>query len=1085
MRKTFLSALLLIGVCGTLQADPRHSFAWQFEGFSTVGGIHEPAPSPEEVARGLTHENLSIRRIAAAKLGELDADGVRKILSAVVSALKDPHDAVSVPAAFALVQAGAKSTDLVPVLRRGLEDPYVGYRYTSAILLNTAEPSALQEILQLQIAYLKDARPEARRTAVEVLGEIGGSTKEVQAALIATINDPDDGIRRAAVSALRKDLTRPKDVVSALVGATKDRNDYVRGEAAAALASHAATAHEVAPIVLAWLNDPNQTSNGLDTVSLVAMLGQKEPDVIPALREMLKSPHEIVRLRVVETLGRMQTTAKATTPSLVPLLKDSSPAMRETAARALGQIETKPADGTVPALVAALHDQEPRVRASVLKSLNYVGGISAEVIPSLKNLLLDSNDDVRRAAVWALPEASLVETLQDKDVRVRRAALLAISASWRITDSRDLALEVNKLVKDDDAEVRRVAVAMFIAIDRSRPMGHLSTEDQTRHDNSGKAEAAAVLHLATALSDSDPLVRAATARKLGSFDPIPKAAIAALIEALKDSGPDVRAAARQALAEVGPAAKQALPLLLISLKDEDASVRCSAAYALGRIGDSDDVVSALLQALYDPESNVRDAAASALCDVREPAATKAASGLLTFARDICPSLFESASHLWIDLGKRHKFVVPGLVEALKKPDRKIRESIAWILGEIGLDAAGASSALVGLLQDFESNHHTVPEAAAAALEKIGPRAKDVVPALVATLVQQQWEGSGFQVLQDIGPAAAPELAKCLQHPDGRYRRAAAWALGKLGHDSVGAVPQLVAALDEQSKEVRAMIADALGQIGPDAKAAIPALERELKGLSGSVRGAAAKALGEIAREDSLPTLIDLALHDRDDGVRGVASEALGMLGSVAIPAVPKLSTALRDSDDDVRESAAMALAAIGPDAADAEPTLVAALRDKNEDVRVQVATALGAIGPRVGQAVPPLIELLDDKTPRVRAAAIGALSAIGPKSIAALPKLVEAIKDDDSQVISSAVGAFERLGPAAKQAIPALIELLRGPEGVRASAAQALGGIGPDAKEAVPALSEALKSKDSEFRSAAASALRRIDPMSAKAAGLP
>ena len=61
--------------------------------------------------------------------------------------------------------------------------------------------------------------------------------------------------------------------------------------------------------------------------------------------------------------------------------------------------------------------------------------------------------------------------------------------------------------------------------------------------------------------------------------------------------------------------------------------------------------------------------------------------------------------------------------------------------------------------------------------------------------------------------------------------------------------------------------------------------------------------------------------------------------------------------------------------------------------------------------------------------------------------------------------------------MPALITALGdADEGVRRSAAEALGRIGPAAAEAVPALITALGDADAEVRRSAAEALGRIGP---------
>ncbi len=66
------------------------------------------------------------------------------------------------------------------------------------------------------------------------------------------------------------------------------------------------------------------------------------------------------------------------------------------------------------------------------------------------------------------------------------------------------------------------------------------------------------------------------------------------------------------------------------------------------------------------------------------------------------------------------------------------------------------------------------------------------------------------------------------------RRIAAFALGKIGPAAKEAVPALIAALKDEDKDVRVYAASALGHIGPAAKEAVPALEAAARD---GVRGA--------------------------------------------------------------------------------------------------------------------------------------------------------------------------------------------------------------------------------------------------------
>lgn len=86
--------------------------------------------------------------------------------------------------------------------------------------------------------------------------------------------------------------------------------------------------------------------------------------------------------------------------------------------------------------------------------------------------------------------------------------------------------------------------------------------------------------LIAALRDGDPEVRQTTAYTLVSLG---KGAVPALTTALGDKDPELRANAANILGQFGKLAQDALPALLQALKDPDAEVRRRVIYAISRI----------------------------------------------------------------------------------------------------------------------------------------------------------------------------------------------------------------------------------------------------------------------------------------------------------------------------------------------------------------------------------------------------------------------------------------------------------------------------------------------------------------------
>jgi len=329
---------------------------------------------------------------------------------------------------------------------------------------------------------------------------------------------------------------------------------------------------------------------------------------------------------------------------------------------------------------------------------------------------------------------------------------------------------------------------------------------------------------------------------------------------------------------------------------------------------------------------------------------------------------------WVDCNYVQMQRVQRLIAALGDADKRVRESAAEALGEIGLAAVPA---LITALGDAEVN---VRASAAKALEWSGPAAAEAVLALITAL-------------DDVDMLVCVNAAAAL----GR-----AWALGQIGPTAEilsKAVSVLIAALGDANTVARQNATRTLMQIRN-----------------------AAEALGWIglAIVEVVPMLIT-ALHDTDMLVRVSAADALGEIGPAAVEAVPTLIIALGDAYNRMlRESAAKALGRIGPAAAEAVPALVIALGDGDAWVCAAAAYALGQIGPVAIEAVPALITAFGHIYWEVRGCAAEALGRIGPVTVEVVPALITALGDAEVNVRGSAAKALGQIGPAAADAVPAL-----------------------------------------------------------------
>jgi HEAT repeat protein len=296
------------------------------------------------------------------------------------------------------------------------------------------------------------------------------------------------------------------------------------------------------------------------------------------------------------------------------------------------------------------------------------------------------------------------------------------------------------------------------------------------------------------------------------------------------------------------------------------------------------------------------------------------------------------------------------------------------------------------------------------IAKIGPKAKDAVPAIVSCLV-------------DHNP------------PDIELAQYAGRALSRVSPDDAKAqVPTLIERLHNDDPNVRSCATFALQGIDPDAKEAVPALMEALDSVSAE---SAARALGAIGPE-AAPAVGKLIGLLAEPGRRQATIHALGRIGPPAKHAIPLLlgRLTLKSTDTattDEQGEAAVALARIDADGSQSIHMLTAILDDQSRDewLRCSAADALGEIVQRREEAVRALARAVSDPLAMVRAHAAVALGRSGLGSEHVVTALVGALNDPNPFVRTGAASALGRFGAAASAAVPALVEASNDPKNGR------------------------------------------------------
>ncbi len=752
----------------------------------------------------------TVATAAAQSIATISPETVDTMIDRLLSLLADPSNAIRRSAAGALRALG---TTVSPRLFRALADPKRRRSIKTEIvgilagIHEIAAPGTKDGVRPLP-PEARDALPTLREMSKE--GDYWTVTNATR--LLAAIDGRDENVVRLFVQSPRRDSDSARHIES-----LKD-----------------ALKPAMIPSLVAELFDPDPEVRAellralIDLSKNLPFVG-KRSDLRPDEEEVLTEEEKAASAEGL----RLRTLAAR---AILPLLKDSDPAVRWNAASALGAFQAE-AKTVVPLLVQMVQTEAGRLESDqhvvVPDSVesNYYG---------IGSFYLGSNtqggDPIRIAPIQALgafeaeadtvvPE--LVKVLRDdKDPRVRWFTAGAIA---RLGPS-----------------ARAAAPALVDALRSSQvatggPVVYLMGGPPTIGDGPIRLAAAvafgkigpdardAVAELTRALSDPDPRVRGEAAAALGAIGPDAAAAVNQLANLAAEERDDmVPELASGALAAIGEAS---VPALTRIVRGGIADARVRAIAAVGEVGPKAiTAIPDLMRALVDPDENVRTAAAEAL--------GRAARGTGAAA------------------------AVPGLINAFTDPDHRVREQAALALGTIGARTDRVIPALVGLLKDSDPQ---MASAASNALETVGMPA---FPALRALLRDDNPDVTNHAVSALSGlatfdsdnrprdetaansrgrvQAARAALLEASRDPDEQIRTGAARALS-LGDDNI--LPDLIADLRDGSPAVRLRAARSLGFMGSDAASALAPLRELLRDPDPAVRGAVAAAIKDIEKRN--------------------------------------------------------------------------------------------------------------------------------------------------------------------------------------------------------------------------------------------
>lgn len=295
--------------------------------------------------------------------------------------------------------------------------------------------------------------------------------------------------------------------------------------------------------------------------------------------QLLSSDDPRARAIAVEGIGRK--IGAAARDDLVPMLGDSDPTVRRTAAFAIGAMETD--EDTAALARVARDDADGAVRAAALRGLGR--GTRSGVADAARAALADDYLGARLAAVHLLAEEHLTDELAT--LAAGGDAFVAIRAAVAIAGDRgaEAAAAVSRHLGADEWSVRVAALGAL-----ARTMDAATAIERAR----------------AALADPSVSVRIAAARALIALDS-PDGAVEGLVAALSDDLDSPRIQAAIELARIGDARGTAA--LAELARSANADTRRSGVRSHVHIGE---VTDSLIAALSDEAPLIRVAAAAAI-----------------------------------------------------------------------------------------------------------------------------------------------------------------------------------------------------------------------------------------------------------------------------------------------------------------------------------------------------------------------------------------------------------------------------------------------------------------------------------------
>ncbi|MFZ5831070.1 MAG: HEAT repeat domain-containing protein, partial [Planctomycetota bacterium] len=489
---------------------------------------------------------------------------------------------------------------------------------------------AAAEAVPVLSELLKDPSARVRAHAARALGLIGDPAKVAAQQLVQAVGDESPEVRRSAVLALRVIRPGPKVTLPLFLKLIEQGDPALRHRALNALAD---AGEEAVPFLIEATKNEKAA---YWAVLVLADIGPKAKDAVPALTALLNSQAPEVRREAILALAAIGEAAAPSTPQIAKMLGDEHAAAAAT--YALVQIGKVPNDA-LPTIRANSKAEDKVLRAVSLWALARSDG---------------SKETMTEAA------GSLIDLLKDPDQRVRQAAARALSD---LKPGPDIALPLFQKALDGATDA-----VVLGALDAIASVG---------------PEAVPALTKALAVESARPRV----IYILGQIGPEAKDAVPALVKYIDVEDPKTQQETLIALGKIGPAAADAVPAIVAALKKHEGGVSYSAAYALGKIGpDAAAAEEALLAAVESKDESLALLSAWALAKVHPTCPNCAARSVPVLIRGLADPATQYRYQAAEGLKAWGKLAAPAkeaLLKATQDTDAAVRKAAKEALAAIG------------------------------------------------------------------------------------------------------------------------------------------------------------------------------------------------------------------------------------------------------------------------------------------------------------------------------------------------------------------------------------------------------------------